>query len=610
MLLPVAECPSDLGGECLGPPAVQLGEIDASIDEHLHPARPAGLPRPARRVDPDVHSLHQALGQQHVVIAEEYGVCADIGSTDELHPFPDQRLTGLIRRVGFARHDELDRAGRIGQQTEQPIAVVQEQVGSFVGGEAARKTQCQRPGIEKMRRRGDLRGRRAGCGQLSTQLRPRVLDQRGARRGAEMPQAGVGDPSDTLFQCVRFPEPSVLPAGLRPEIVGLGRVPAGHVDPVGHVADRNLGFRPFREERREETPAHFPVQSTHTVHCPAAADGQIRHGELFRSVCRIHAAESQEIAEGKPELLLRIPSEVLVDEGRIETVEACRHRRVRREEIARPRGGQGDLERLTGLGHESASAFQDGEGSVPFVQVTDFRSDPQRGEQPPAADAQEDFLLETQLQSSAVQLAGDTAMHGDVCRVVAVQEVELCPPDLHLPRAQPDRVSGQLDLQSEPFAVLKAQRGDRKLAGIVVGVERLLCPVFVDGLPEIALLVQQSHPDDRHSQVAGCLQLIPGDVAETSRIDRQRLAHHELHAEIGDGSQAGLRILVLEPGGRLVRPSPGLHEGIHQAAESRIGEGAPEAVFRDRLQESPGVVRELPLDGIEGSPHLVGAVVP
>jgi hypothetical protein len=86
-----------------------------------------------------------------------------------------------------------------------------------------------------------------------------------------------------------------------------------------------------------------------------------------------------------PSFPLRVPSEVLLDEGRSETIKAGGHRRVGGEEVSRSRGGQRDFEGLPGLFHETAGALQHGEGRMPFIQMTDFRLDAQRASnrQPP-----------------------------------------------------------------------------------------------------------------------------------------------------------------------------------------------------------------------------------
>ena len=120
-------------------------------------------------------------------------------------------------------------------------------------------------------------------------------------------------------------------------------------------------------------PADFPMQATHAIHRPAPPDRQIGHVETLRRVVWILAAQGQQIVDGNAKLILGIPAEVLLDEGRSETVKAGGHRRVGGEEVSRSRGGQRDFKGLRGLLHETAGAFQHREGRMPFIQVTDFR---------------------------------------------------------------------------------------------------------------------------------------------------------------------------------------------------------------------------------------------
>ena len=151
-----------------------------------------------------------------------------------------------------------------------------------------------------------------------------------------------------------------------------------------------------------------------------------------------------------------------------------------------------------------------------FIQVTDFRIDAQRVQQPPSANAQEHLLHQAQFRPAPIQFAGDPAMSGKVRRVIAVQEIKFHSPDLDLPGAHPDRITGQGDLQPQPLAVRLTHRRDRQLSGVVVGVESLLRPVLVNLLAKIALLVKQSHADHRDAQVAGGFELIAGHIAKTS----------------------------------------------------------------------------------------------
>ena len=105
-------------------------------------------------------------------------------------------------------------------------------------------------------------------------------------------------------------------------------------------------------------------------------------------------------------------------------------------------------------------------------------------------------------------------MSREVRCVIAVQQIKLHSADLNLPGAQPDRVTGQRDLQPQPLAVGLAQRRNRQLPGVVIRIKGLLRSVFVDYLTKIALLVEQPDADHRHAQVAGSFELIAGHIAQ------------------------------------------------------------------------------------------------
>ena len=81
-----------------------------------------------------------------------------------MHPFLNQFLPRLVCRMILTGDDELRRALRIGQQTKQSLRVVQKQVRSLVGREAACKAQRQSVGMEKMLCTVKLLGRRGSLG--------------------------------------------------------------------------------------------------------------------------------------------------------------------------------------------------------------------------------------------------------------------------------------------------------------------------------------------------------------------------------------------------------------------------------------------------------------
>src|SRR5207237_5952340 len=148
-------------------------------------------------------------------------------------------------------------------------------------------------------------------------------------------------------------QPTLLTAGIGPEIVGCRRVPTRHVNSVGHVSDRHLVHRPARKERREKPPAYLTVQAAHAIYGPASADRQMRHTEMLRRVSWILTPQRKQVVGRDAELLPRVIAQRAFDKGRSETVETGSHRRVGRKEIARSRNRQSDFERLAGLLHET-----------------------------------------------------------------------------------------------------------------------------------------------------------------------------------------------------------------------------------------------------------------
>ena len=221
-------------------------------------------------------------------------------------------------------------------------------------------------------------------------------------------------------------------------------------------------------------PADFPMQATHAIHRPAAADRQIGHVETLRRVVRILAAQGEQVVECDAELLLGITTEVFFDESRSETIEAGGHSRMGGEEVARARDRQRDFEGLPRLFHEAPRAFQHGEGRMSFIQMADLRLDAERGKQSPSADPKHHLLLEAQLRPAPVKLAGNGSVNREVRQVIAVEKVKLHSAHLNLPDAKPDGVTWQVKFQPQPLPVRVAQRRDGQLPGIVVREKGLL----------------------------------------------------------------------------------------------------------------------------------------
>src|ERR1700736_4574178 len=102
-------------------------------------------------------------------------------------------------------------------------------------------------------------GRCAGGGELPGQSLASVFHKRLAGGDPKLPEAGVGDAANVLFQGSRGPWPAVLSTGLRPKIVGCSRIPARFVNSIGHVSDGHFVRWPVGKKRRKELPAHFSM---------------------------------------------------------------------------------------------------------------------------------------------------------------------------------------------------------------------------------------------------------------------------------------------------------------------------------------------------------------
>ena len=142
-------------------------------------------------------------------------------------------------------------------------------------------------------------------GQSSGEPLASVLHKSLTGGDAKLPKACVRHTANTPLQGFRRPQPAVFSADLGPKIVGCRRVPARHVNSVGHVSDGHFVRWPVGKKRFKELPADFSMQAANAIHRSAPADRQIGHVETFGRVVRILAAQSQQIVECYAELLRR-----------------------------------------------------------------------------------------------------------------------------------------------------------------------------------------------------------------------------------------------------------------------------------------------------------------
>src|SRR5512138_4013550 len=107
-------------------------------------------------------------------------------------------------------------------------------------------------------------------------------------------------------------------------------------------------------------------------------------------------------------------------------------------------------------------------------------------------------------------------MERRIGRIVCIEQVECCSPDLCLPCPHPYAVTRQSELNTDPLTALIAHRNDWQQPRIVVGVERALRSVGIQHLPKISLLIEQSHTYDGNAEIARSLELITRHVTQTT----------------------------------------------------------------------------------------------
>ena len=167
-----------------------------------------------------------------------------------------------------------------------------------------------------------------------------------------------------------------------------------------------------------------------------------------------------------------------------------------------------------------------------------------------------------------------------------------------------------MNLQPQPFAIWLAQRANRQLTRIIDRIECLLAAFRVEVLAKISLAIEQAHSGHRHAQVAGRLHLVARYVAQPTGINGQRLAQHELHAEVGNRGERRLPVLVLEPRLRTVGFPVLAKQMVEARAKLRRAQSSFDLLFGDRPQDDPWILGCGPKLLVEFFPQFIGCVVP
>ncbi len=159
--------------------------------------------------------------------------------------------------------------------------------------------------------------------------------------------------------------------------------------------------------------------------------------------------------------------------------------------------------------HPLSHRLQGGKGTMAFIQVQDSRGDAHGLHRSITTDAQDQLLSDARPLVAAVQTAGQGTIFRSVSLDIAVQQVQLDTANIHPPDSRENRRLARLDLHHQGGPVIGHRRTNRQIFDLRIDIFFDLQAVVVQSLPEIALIVKQPHTDQRQSQPAGTLHVVP-----------------------------------------------------------------------------------------------------
>ena len=274
-------------------------------------------------------------------------------------------------------------------------------------------------------------------------------------------------------------------------------------------------------------------------------------------------------------------------------------------------GLQGRFKRQVRALSQFAKALDQGKRAMALVQMQHRGVHPHRPQRAHPADAQQDFLPDSHVGVTLVQLGRELAILGCVTGNIGVQQQDRTASHVHPPEPCLHPPVGNRNADGQRRPIRRRQHGDRLAVKVRLGMQFLLTAGWIDGLPEVSLAVQHPHRHQRHAQVARGFHMIARQHAQTARIQRHRLGDPVFHREIRHRQVRRLREFGREPGTRLQVPPPTRHHLAQVVHEGGIGRASRQLVRRHLTQQRHRVVlRGLPRVGIDAPKDVLGTRIP
>ena len=141
------------------------------------------------------------------------------------------------------------------------------------------------------------------------------------------------------------------------------------------------------------------------------------------------------------------------------------------------------------------NAFERQKSRVPFVHMKHIRLDAERGERFDATNSEHDLLAHAHLQIAAIELGSDQSILGAVFRNIGVEKIQTHSPNAQFPKFGKDFTIENRH-RNQQLRVAATHLADRQMIKALIEVNSFLNPFLVDLLPEIAMAVEQTDPNE------------------------------------------------------------------------------------------------------------------
>src|SRR6185503_3982516 len=198
-----------------------------------------------------------------------------------------------------------------------------------------------------------------------------------------------------------------------------------------------------------------------------------------------------------------------------------------------------------------ARQFERQKRGMTFIEMKYRWSKPELLQQTNAANAQHHLLHQARFPIAAIEVARDQSIDFIVLRNVRIKQVKLHAANICTPDSRRDGAATHYHLNQQRLALFIVDALQRQLVNVIFAIFLFLQIVAAQALTEISEAIKQTESNQRHIQIARGLQMIAGENAKSARVERQRIVHAKLSAEIRDGC---LRANVRRQ--RQLRPGP------------------------------------------------------